>query len=714
MTTLFFHTAFLASFFVCSLAGGIEPIWRFQSPLGGVDSTPAIADIDGGGQPKLVLTTTGGMVIVLDSQGKQMWMQGVQIPISLPPTVADMLEGPELEILVLNQTGSLYCLDGRTGNVVWRYDLPSGIEWGESAIAVADIDGDGDLEAIVGDRDGHVACISSEGELQWQYNGPHGSTYCPAVGPIGEDENPSILISGSKLPLLCLDATGKERWRVEKTGKGASPILADINGDGKNEIITGVGSAVMAVDGSGKPLWEHPMKKEMDSSLCVADANEDGVVEIYAIDLMGQFAAISPEGKTLWTADVHERVRRSPAIGDIDGDGAIEIIVAGYSRELYLFTSQGELQENQHLTATNASPVIADFNGDGTPSLVCATLSGAVTAYRWPEAKPDAKILWPQYRFGPSRAGIEAKRIRSSVQIQAIDFGKHYVGENVASVTVKNPSKRPLVVVIAVETGDKKTPSRRFGFGSSSKEMAFETKYSISDEVPSTVKIDCSVLDGEQVVAQRRNSAYVVPFKKEMADLQAVLARVKDSASAIPEAFDFLGQVAACEGRLPEYERQAAIAGTLDGMARRGLRDALRSELDHFGQLDKLTGVARAHHADGRWPLRLSEANPWAPFGRMEEVQEDRLRDANVNVEAFSGEVEGAALNVFNFGAQSLMARVEVEDFTLDGAADKAPALAHQVVRLHEVVNVPTQMSDVVADALPRMNQADVITLPSR
>jgi hypothetical protein len=298
------------------------------------------------------------------------------------------------------------------------------------------------------------------------------------------------------------------------------------------------------------------------------------------------------------------------------------------------------------------------------------------------------------------------------VQIRAIDFGQHYVGENVVSVRVENSAERPLSVVITVETGDGKTRSRRVD--ECGKQIEVEAKYTLPDVMPATVHIDCSVLDGEQVVAQRRNIAYVVPFQKEMADLRAVLARTKDSASAIPEAFDCLGQVAACEGRLPEYERQAAVAGTLDGIARRGLRDALRSELDHFGQLDKLTAVARAHHAGGRWPLRLSAANPWAPFGRMEEVQEDRLRDADLNVEAFAGEVEGAALNVFNFGAEMLMARVEIDDFTLDGAADKSAVISRDVVRLHEVVSVPTQMSDTIADALPRMNQADVITLPSR
>ena len=48
----------------------LEPLWTFQSPLGIVDSTPAVADLDHEGMQEVILTTTGGSVIVIDHQGK--------------------------------------------------------------------------------------------------------------------------------------------------------------------------------------------------------------------------------------------------------------------------------------------------------------------------------------------------------------------------------------------------------------------------------------------------------------------------------------------------------------------------------------------------------------------------------------------------------------------------------------------------------------------
>jgi len=691
---------------------GLEPLWTHPVALGTVDSSPAVADLDLDGRPDVVLTTTGGSVVVIDARGQQVWMRGIQIPISLPPTVVDLVEGPELEVLVLNQTGSLFCLDGRAGDVIWRYDLPGAIEWGCSAIAAVDLDGDGRAEVIAGDQDGHVVCLSSDGVREWQYDGPQGSTYCPAVGPLDGDTRPSILISGPKVPLVCLDAQGQERWRVDQSGKGASPILADIDGDNRNEVITALGTAVLAVDGSGKRRWLHPMKKEIDSSLCVADADQDGVLEIYAIDLAGHLAAIAPDGTTLWTASVRERVRRSPAVGDLDGDGAVEVIVAGYSGELYLFTGKGELKESHALpSVTNASPLLVDLSGDGTPTLLLALANGSMVAYRWPDAKPGAAMLWSQYRFSAVRDGLEARQIRSPVRIRAVDFGDYYVGENTVALTVENPEGRPLTVDITVGAGMSKARTQRF----QQAEPRFEVqaRYTVSGGAPSRLQIECAVRDGDRLLAQRRATVHVVPFLKEIADVRRALDRVEAASRALPEAFALLGQVAAGRARLPEHERQAAIAGTLDDVARRGLRDALRRDLDLFARLDRLTAVAGAHHAEGRWPVRLSAANPWAPFGGFDEILEGRLRDPQVVVESFSGETESAALNLFNFGTRTLTARVEFEEVKPGESQGGRAVLGHEVIRPHEVVDVPTQTLDYSADALPRLNQGQLLVLPA-
>lgn len=66
--------------------------WTFDPALGNADSSPAVADLNGDGKDDLVVTTAAGMVVAIDNEGRQIWMSGVQIPISIAPTVVKRSE----------------------------------------------------------------------------------------------------------------------------------------------------------------------------------------------------------------------------------------------------------------------------------------------------------------------------------------------------------------------------------------------------------------------------------------------------------------------------------------------------------------------------------------------------------------------------------------------------------------------------------------------
>jgi outer membrane protein assembly factor BamB len=693
-------------------AGAREVQWQFKPPLGLVDSSPAVVDMDGDGIADLIMTTTAGSTLVVDHEGRQVWMRGVQIPISTSPTVVDLMEDEVPEVLVVNQTGTIFCMAGRTGDPIWKFSLPGKIEWGMTALAVHDLDGDGDLEIIATDNQSNVVCLSHEGEKVWTYKGNHGHALCPAVGVVGAGKEPVILIAGPKVPLLCLDASGKELWRVADSGQGASPVIADIDDDGENEIVGSLDNAVIGVDGSGKLLWKHPMPKVIDSSIAVADADENGVADIYAIDLAGTFVVLGPDGKKQWGANVRERVRRTPAVADIDGDDKLEVVVSGYSGEMYIFSGDGELKETVAVpNTTNAAPTVVDLKGDGTPSVLYVTGTGDILAYRWPDAQAEAKVQWAEYRFNSQRGGTYVPATaQSPVRITAIDYGNFYAGANTARVSIENPDAEPLRIDLTVRHSDKKPKT----LVAERTDTLFEVElpYGIAMAGPSSVGVSCRVFSGDTLVAQRNGEAYVVPFRKELADLRALLAIVKGQAQALPAAYALLGELAAAEGRLPNYAAQTDVAGTLSEVARRELRDALRGELTRFTQLDTLTKTAVTHRKEGDWPLQLAASNPWAPFGGLNEVLEGRMGESRVEVSAFAGETESAAVGIVNWAPHSLATRVELDDFVLSGEEEKSAQRGLAVVTLHEVIDVPTQTLDKSADALPTMNQGQVLTLP--
>ncbi|HEO70936.1 MAG TPA: hypothetical protein ENN80_06690, partial [Candidatus Hydrogenedentes bacterium] len=685
--------------------------WTFDAPLGNVDSSPSVVDINADGRDEVIATTVGGCVIALDSAGSLLWQTNLRVPFSISPTTLDLVEGPEPEVLVLNQTGTLYCLSSIDGAQIWSYDLPADIEWGTTAIAVADVNQDGALDIVTGTRQGHVVCLSAEGVEQWTYKGEHGFTLCPAIGPVGNASEPSIIISGTTIPVLCLDGHGKEVWRLDAAGRGASPIIADINQDGANEILTGWDNALIAVDATGKLLWQYDLPKEIDSSICVGDADEDGLLEIYVIDLSGRLAAVAPDGTELWQANVLQRVRRSPAIVDIDGDDSLEVVVGGYSGRLHLFTPKGELKEELTMrSTTNGSPTVTDFDGDGTPYLVYVMCSGETAAYKWPNAKPGAKCVWAEYRFDAARtATYRSAADQSKVRIRSADFGALYAGPNSFSVEIENPDGAPLRIEMSVEKSGQE--ARVLISESSEKSFAVESPYTLPTKQPTEIVLQCRVHEGTIVAARRAQKVYVVPFIKELAAFHNLLNEAESLARRLPQPYAFLGRLAALRDLLPGYEARAAVAGTLSDVEARELRDALRSGLEEIERTRVLLEHACEAHTEGKWPLRLVRANPWAPFGGFDELIEGRLNDGALRIEAFRGETEHAALNVFNLDMPHLEARVEIDPL-VPREAQRESRPARGVIKLHEVVSVATQTLDMSADVLPVMNSGYVVQLP--
>lgn len=707
-----YRTTLLALTLVLALPlFALEVQWEFRPPLGQADASPAIADLNGDGINDVVVTTSAGSIIAIDHQGHQIWMRGVQIPISIAPTAVDLVEDERPEILAVNQSGQIFCMSGRNGDPIWNYSLPGKITWGMTALAVYDLDGDGALEVVAADDAGHVVCLSREGEKLWQYDGDHGHGMCPAIGLLGDGKEPVIVLAGPKAAMFCLDAKGKRLWTVEGAN-GASPVIADIDNDGKNEILGAMDNALMAVSAKGKVLWKLETPRTIDSSIAVGDADENGVYEIYAVDLGGNVICAGPDGKQLWTANVRERSRRSPTIGDVDGDDTLEILIAGYSGELFLFNSDGNLKESHPMPqSTNASPTIADLKGDGTPSVVYVTATGSVLAYYWPEAKSQAKVQWPEYRFNSLRGGSYlAPNAQSPVRIADVDFGKLYTGTNTVTLKVENPEQSELHVIVQVlRTGEK---PKHTDVVTKDATITVLADYLIDSDAPTDLTILTSVVQGEHTVAHRSLEAYIVPFRKEIDDLARLIDAVQVNAAKLPSAYALLGEAAATEDRLPDYAARAAVSGTLPEVGQRELRDALRKDLVRFNELKTLTDTALACVASGDWPIQLAAANPWAPFGGTDEVLEARVSEKQVTLNAFQGETENAAVNAFNWSAESQTVRVEIDDLVRDGA-DAATGLPwHEVVTLHEVVAVPAQTLDKSADALPVMNQGQILTLP--
>jgi len=174
--------------------GGILVTDNDLSVIGGIHegsagsailSSPAICDIDGRGYDEwrdgeldLIFCNTSGFLNILSLNGSVLNMSfdtGASILSS--PALCDVDTDRELEIVISNQAGKIFMLDGDPSDavdegvpypydgldqdVLWVYDCGTPI--GISSPVVADIDMDGQLEAVIATEGGQVLSICCGG-----------------------------------------------------------------------------------------------------------------------------------------------------------------------------------------------------------------------------------------------------------------------------------------------------------------------------------------------------------------------------------------------------------------------------------------------------------------------------------------------------------------------------------------------------------------------
>ena len=288
-----------------------DPIW----------SSAAIGDLNGDGHMEMAFGSNGNNFYVMRENGQE-WMDGDNNP---------------------------------STKGVFKH-LSQAVNYGTPALA--DIDGDGKLDIVYGSFDGKLNVWKSDGTnvpgFPFQTNG--NITGSVAVGYLDGpgDTSPEIVFSTTADSLYVLNANGQRRpgWPVHArcggSSRSPSPALADMNNDGFLDIVhLGTEGLVWVYNRNGTVLapwngvrYTPSTSGASESSPVVADINGDGFNDIVCGGEDSQLTALSgADGSVLpgFPIQLGGEVRGTPALADIDKDGKTEIVLAGWDKNIYVW-----------------------------------------------------------------------------------------------------------------------------------------------------------------------------------------------------------------------------------------------------------------------------------------------------------------------------------------------------------------------------------------
>ncbi len=315
---------------------------------------------------------------------------------TVSPVVADLDHDGVAEI-VLPGLASLYVYHA-DGTLVWKRSFDGFV----SSPALADLDGDGSLEVIFEDVEcggPYLRVLDAAGEPLFARKIPVTTAllaYPPialTVGDIDRDGVPEILVPQPNDKLFVYSRRGVLKQRLLGYDDGAAVALADLDGDGWQEVLTtteqpGGGRDLhkLVVDhatrrlkeGAGWPVrLEQPGQDAGGISFrgpIAVDLDRDGKLEV-AISSAGKVTVVRHDGKprpgwprVLARADDFGHL----AAGDLDGDGKPELVLGTWADGVFIFRGDGQFAQyrGEFGDAFEASPAIADVDGDGRSEIL--------------------------------------------------------------------------------------------------------------------------------------------------------------------------------------------------------------------------------------------------------------------------------------------------------------------------------------------------------
>ncbi|EDM43883.1 hypothetical protein SCB49_09835 [unidentified eubacterium SCB49] len=442
---------------------GIDANFTFERPANpNIKNSRGVtlADLDNDGVEEIIfgVDTT---LFALHGDGTIFFEKAVEGPVLLPPSIADLDDDGSPEIIINTgyptTVGRIYVTDSN-GEDLPGWPLNFDDKWMINAPAIADVDGDGSLDIVTGERfgstQGFIHALNIDGteiNANWPVEVPATPAFTPSIGDIDNDGSNDVVIAASSGGMYAFNSQGEilDGFPLVETGVSysyQSPMLVDLDDDETLEIVGanhGDNAAfyVLNHDATYAPGWPIALGGWTYAPSTVADLNDDGTYEIFMGDRntsndgsdLPTIYGLAPDGTNIANFPIEKYGGNEGVItiGDINDDGVWDIIfsstltdAAGFGYiHAYSSDGSGEIDgfplRPEGFTFLNGA-VLGDVDNDGMMDLTANSHSitfGAgvdtffLNTYNLDVPYDESKILSNGYKGSNTRDGLITEEI---------------------------------------------------------------------------------------------------------------------------------------------------------------------------------------------------------------------------------------------------------------------------------------------------------------
>lgn len=312
-------------------------------------------------------------IVVIDAEGNEVWHDRLPAELCGGHSVADIGTGDlsgngRPEFFLPNLTGDVSGYDAETGEETFSASVIESI--GYSSPVIAELGDRDEADLIVTDFEGNLSVLRADGSARWGHEITSPVYASPIVSDVTGDGRSEIVIDHGSHPgyVVCLDGEGEEIWRTEKRDSALRMSTISLE-SGPAIVTTDREEAVCLAGADGQRQWSRPVGGDHADVRIGASADE----RVFAAASDGAVYALDWEdGSIAWSQQVSDDERMAaPAVGRITGDRDPVVIGCAYDGTVAVISAEsGEILARRELDVGVFTPPVTIAQNNSSDEVI--------------------------------------------------------------------------------------------------------------------------------------------------------------------------------------------------------------------------------------------------------------------------------------------------------------------------------------------------------